>query len=294
MTDNTKFFVITPLKGYNVRMTSLETAEIRIGVVPFLNAAPLIDGISSIEGIELIPKVPSELIATLERGEVDVALASSIDYQRSSVELGILPVGVLSSDGHTMTVQLCSRCPIQDVHKVYCDSDSHTSVALLQIVLKNLYGATPEIVPTNFREMGECDSDWPDTVLLIGDKVITSHYESQYAHTLDLGHAWKEQTGLPFVFATWLCRRDFPTAQIRKLSMALQRQLAFNQHRIEQIVSSHAPKRGWDTSIATDYVTKHIQYRFKDVHVESLNLFYSLAMSVGILQIAHPIRLMES
>ena len=76
--------------------------------------------------------------------------------------------------------------------------------------------------------------------------------------------------------------------------MVLQRQLAFNQHRIEQIVSSHAPKRGWDSSTATDYVTQHMQYRFKDVHVESLELFYTLAKSVGILQTVHPIQLMES
>jgi chorismate dehydratase len=274
-------------------MTLQQTSEIRVGVVPFLNAAPLIQGISSVEGIELIRKVPSELISALENDEVDIALASSIDYQRSSIGLGILPVGVLSSDGNSLTVQLCSRTTFQHVSQVYCDSDSHTSVALLQIVLKKLYDISVEIVPTNFHEMGDCNSTWPEAVLLIGDKVVTSQYETQYAHTLDLGQAWKEQTGLPFVFATWLCRLDLPKMQTHKLAMVLQRQLAFNHHRIEQVVSISAPERNWDTVKAHEYVTKNMYYRFTDMHLESLQLFYSLAASAGVLETVRPIQLLD-
>ena len=35
--------------------------ELRIGVVNFFNASPLIEGISKVDGITLVPKVPSEL-----------------------------------------------------------------------------------------------------------------------------------------------------------------------------------------------------------------------------------------
>ena len=274
-------------------MSVVQISTIRIGVVNFLNAAPLIDGIAAVDGIELVPKVPSELIGCLERGEVDVALASSIDYQRSSIDLGVLPVGVLSSDGESLTVQLCSRVPFQQVTRVHCDSDSHASVALLQIILQNLYGINPEIVTTNLQLMNQSDSAWPETVLMIGDKVVTSHCESEYQYTLDLGQAWKEQTGLPFVFATWFGKLDLPKSKIRKVSMLLQRQRLYNEHRIEQVVSLHASDRGWEPTQALQYVTKHMNYQFTDAHHESLLLFYTLAKSCNLLQSVRPLHILN-
>ena len=68
-------------------MEYVEQQNLRLGVVNFLNTAPLIDGISAIDGIQLLPRVPSELIGCIEHGEVDIALASSIDYQRSEWKL---------------------------------------------------------------------------------------------------------------------------------------------------------------------------------------------------------------
>ncbi len=275
-------------------MVVVQTPTIRIGVVNFLNATPLIEGISTVDGFELVPKVPSALIACLERSEVDVALASSIDYQRSLIDLGILPVGVLSSDGESLTVQLYSRVPFENVTEVHCDSDSHTSIALLQIVLKNKYGIAPNLVPSDIRSINECNSDWPDAVLIIGDKVVTSNYSSEYSYRLDLGLAWKEQTGLPFVFATWFARLDLPESQVAKVSILLQRQLAFNEQRIEQVISVSAPKRGWNTSQAFEYVTKHIKYRFTDEHKESLELFYSMAKTCGVIKEVRPLQLLGS
>ena len=275
-------------------MEAVQDQIIHVGVVNFLNATPLIEGISAVDGIELLSKVPSDLIGCLERGEVEFALASSIDYQRSSIDLGILPHGVLSSDGESLTVQLCSRLPFHTVTKVHCDSDSHTSVALLQIILKNKFNITPEIVPTDIRAMQQCNSDWPDTVLVIGDKVVASNCQSEYTFTLDLGEAWKAQTGLPFVFAMWQGRLDCSDFAVNKLSVLLQRQLLYNLHRIEQVVSSHALSREWEPSLALQYVTEHMCYQFTEAHKESLELFYALAKSNGIIDEVLPIHILSS
>jgi chorismate dehydratase len=276
-------------------MNAVHTPEIKIGVVDFFNATPLIQGVSGVDGIQLIHKVPSKLIGCLERSEVDFALASSIDYQSSTeIGLGILPVGVLSSDGDSLTVQLCSRIPLEDVTEVHCDSDSHTSIALLQIILKNKFNITPTIVPTEIRDLGDCNAQWPDTVLIIGDKVVQNNYETEYAHTIDLGNAWKQQTNLPFVFAIWLGRMDLQASQIQKASMILQRQMFLNQHRIEQVVSANAIKKGWSTSQGIEYVTKHMYYSFEDQHIESLQLFYTLAQECGILKNVRPLHMLGS
>ncbi|MDP7005832.1 MAG: menaquinone biosynthesis protein [Phycisphaerales bacterium] len=271
-------------------MQKLSSKHMRIGVVDFLNTVPMIDGISFVEGVELIKKVPSELIGCLERNEVDVALASSIDYQRSNSELCILPVGVLSSDGETLTVRLCSRKPFDEISKVYCDSDSHTSVALLQIIFNKAFSITPEIVSLNIRELGKVTSDWPETVLMIGDKVVTNNTESEYKYQLDLGRAWRDQTGLPFVFATWFGLFDLNQNLVNKISMLLDRQLRFNSHKIEEVVSANAIDRGWNVELANSYLTNNMQYEFTDEHKQSLKLFYDLSYDCGAIDKVTPLR----
>lgn len=264
--------------------------KLRLGVVNFLNTAPLIDGMSTIQGVELIPKVPSELIGCLERNEVDIALSSSIDYQRSQKQLRILPVGVLSSEGETMTVRLCSKQPFETISEVHCDTDSHTSIALLQIILNNRYGIDPKIIPCDVRALTTSNARWPETVLMIGDKVVTSAKGEMFPHQLDLGLAWFKQTGLPFVFATWLGSENIKPSLVKRASMLLDRQRRCNKHRMEQVVSTYAPERGWNVEVANTYLTECIQYSFKDKHRHSLELFYSLASTVGALKEVKPLR----
>ena len=271
-------------------MERMQPQELRLGVVNFLNATPLIDGIASLKGVKLIPKVPSELIGCLERNEVDIALASSIDYQRSKKQLKVLPVGVLSSDGETLTVKLCSKRPFEDIKEVHCDVDSHTSIALMQIVLQTKYGVTPKVVACDVRALNSNQEDWPDSVLMIGDKVVTSSTEDVFEYALDLGYEWQEQTGLPFVFATWFGTSDVSCELVRKARIVLDRQRRCNTNRIEQVVSAHAPIRGWDLDTAHRYLTEHIQYTFTDAHKEALELFYTLAHSIGAIEEVRPLR----
>jgi predicted solute-binding protein len=279
----------TVLRGYDALMQTIEATKIRIGVVNFFNATPLIDGIFNVDEIALVPKVPSELVGCLDSGEVDLALASSIDYQKSTSELGIIPVGVLSSDGESLTVKLCSRVPFDEVTSVHCDTDSHTSVALMQIILKEVFDITPQLIDVDIRSLGKCNSEWAETVLIIGDKVITSECDGEYPFSLDLGLAWKEQYELPFVFATWFAKTNVSESKVRIASMILERQLAFNQQRLEQVVSANAFERGWTNSLAFDYVTKHMNYAFTDAHLASLTLFYDLAEKYGVVEKNRPI-----
>ena len=268
----------------------MQPKKLRLGVVNFLNATPLIDGIASLNGVQLLSKVPSELIGCLERNEVDIALASSIDYQRSKKQLKVLPVGVLSSDGETLTVRLCSKKPFEDIKEVHCDVDSHTSIALMQIILQKKFGVSPKVIACDVRALGSNQEDWPVTVLMIGDKVVTNTTGDAFEYALDLGHEWHEQTGLPFVFATWFGASDVDCEIVQKARMVLDRQRRCNTNRIEQVVSTHAPIRGWDVDTAHRYLTEHIQYTFTDVHQEALELFYALAHSVGVIKEVRPLR----
>ncbi len=273
-------------------MLQTEQQILRLGVVNFLNATPLIDGIPSISGIELVPKVPSDLVGCLENWEVDVALASSIDYQKSKSELSILPVGVLSSEGETLTVRLCSKIPFDEIKEVHCDTDSHTSVALLQIILQDSYGTSPKITSSDIRNLQESNA-WPETILMIGDKVVTSETENVYPLQLDLGDAWFTQTKLPFVFAMWFGESSLDNKLVHRASIVLDRQRRYNAFRIEEVVSEHASKRGWHTDLAFRYLTEHIEYIFTNKHKQSLSLFFDKAFSLGLIETVKPLQFYE-
>ena len=45
---------------------------------------------------------------------------------------------------------------------------------------------------------------------------LKKHHEHQI---LDLGQAWKDLTGLPFVFAVWAIRRDQSNSELRQVLM---------------------------------------------------------------------------
>jgi len=186
---------------------------IRLGVVSFVNTLPLIDGLENLADVELRFTVPSRLLEQLLDDEVDVALCSAIDYQRSTEPLVILPAGLLGCDGATLTVRLYSSVPLERIERIYCDTDSHTSVVLMQILLKEIYDLAPELIDYHAREHVARNRpiDWPESMLLIGDKVVTDSPPAiRYPHQLDLGAVWVEHTGLPFVFALWMakCRTD--------------------------------------------------------------------------------------
>ena len=257
--------------------------NLRLGVVDFLNTTPLISGMEHVDEVEFIRKVPSELIGCLERREVDIAIASSIDYQRSKADLRILPVGVLSSEGETLTVQLCSNVPFEQITEVHCDTDSHTSIILLQIILKHKYGIAPKIIPSDIRSLFISGDEWPESVLIIGDKVITSARDTTQPYCLDLGQAWADQTGLPFVFATWFGPENLEPHLVNRARLILDRQRRYNEQRIEQVVSRHAGDRGWSPEIAFQYLTHHMQYSFTQQHSKSLSLFFKLAASLSLI-----------
>ena len=49
--------------------------------------------------------------------------------------------------------------------------------------------------------------------MAIGDEALRLSAAGTMPFELDLGQAWQELTGLPFVFGVWAVRRDFAAAQ---------------------------------------------------------------------------------
>ena len=262
---------------------------IRLGVVSFVNTLPLIEGLERLRDVELRYSVPSLLIDQLTAGEIDMGLCSSIDYQRSAVPLVLVPVGLLGCDGPTLTVRLYSTQPLDRLRRVYCDTDSHTSIVLMRVLLKELYGLAPELIDYDAREhvAENRPIECPEAMLLIGDKVVTdSPLAVRYPHQLDLGAAWAQLTGMPFVFAVWLARRPGSaeeTARIETAAAVLDRQRRYNRTRLDHIIHHRARPRNWPRDLIGTYLKSHVVFEFTRRRLDALELFYDKAYEHGLI-----------
>jgi chorismate dehydratase len=200
-----------------------------------------------------------------------------IDFQRLD-NLRIITSGGIGCDGKTLTVRIFSNVPIREIQQLACDVESHTSVALARIVLAELYGIRPALIPL--------DQEDPATVhakLLIGDKVVCEEPVG-LTHQLDLGEAWKTLTGMPFVFAAWVARgrvdlHDLPM----RLEQAKRRGLA----NIEQIISQYALSRGWPIHLARQYLTHYLKFDIGQAQLAAIRHFHALAHRHGVIDNAH-------
>ena len=267
--------------------TAQSRRPIRLGVVSFVKTLPLIDGLEHLVDVVLRRTVPSLLLNQLLDDEVDVALCSSIDYQRSDEPLIILPAGLLGCDGATLTVRLYSTQPPEQITQIYCDTDSHTSIVLLQILLKELYDLQPELIDYDAREHVARNRpiDWPEAMLLIGDKVVTDSPPAiRYPHQLDLGAVWVEHTGMPFVFALWLAKRSTDVQLLIAANAVLDRQRRHNElDRLDRIVQQHAVPRNWPDDLAADYLKQKLAFEVNDQRLGGLELFFEKALHHGLI-----------
>ena len=264
--------------------------SVRIGAVRYLNTAPLIEGLDQVQGLTLIPAVPSRLAPMLEAGQVDVALASIVDLVGGRVPLTVLPVGMIGCDGPTLTVRVFSEVPLSEVTEVCADTDSHTSVILCRLLFRRRFGRDVVIVPFDARERvvvseGGVRSGHPSTVLLIGDKVVTDPTPAvRYPHQLDLGEAWKQETGLPFVYAAWACRaEDAEKPEIRMAAELLDRQRRHNRTRLDWIASTRAPGARWPADLAGKYLGTLLRYELGAREREAAERFLGMAREAGML-----------
>jgi chorismate dehydratase len=267
--------------------------------VSYFNTLPMIEGLHKNREVATTLAAPSCLVDLLERGEIDVALGPVIDSQRTAQPVTLLPCGMIGSNGAAMTVRLCSAVPLDEITTLHADTESHTSVILAQLILHHVYGRQPHIVSFDARQRledasgnGADESSWPETVLMIGDKVVWGELPAErYPYQLDLGEAWKEWTGLPFVYAVWMCRRqDEGSPAVRAALHLLDRQRRLNAHRLGWIVAERAPEHRWPVDLANSYVRDAMVYTVDRDAQEAIERFLDEAASLRLLDTRLPVR----
>ncbi len=177
---------------------------IRIGGVPYGVGAPLLAGLDAEPSVELVKAPPTELIARLRAGTLDVALVSSVEAIHAP---GYGVAGALGiACKHEIRSVRAFRRPGVPIRTVGVDRSSATSVALLRLLLQRVHRehAGPDVRFEAIAPRLDPDMLPHDLVLLIGDHGLRASPGSR--EVWDLGEQWRRWTGLPFVFALWVLR----------------------------------------------------------------------------------------
>lgn len=245
---------------------------VRVGSVPYLNAAPLVRGL---EGrLRLLP--PSKLAEELRAGRLDGGLVSITEALfRDGYEV-LEGLGV-ASRGEVYSVFLAHRGALEDVRRVRCDRASLTSVNLLRVLLAER-GLAPE-----FEVLGSAEAAGDEeAVMLIGDAAIAFQRSKPPHRIWDLGAAWWEWTGLPFVYAMWVLRRDVDTAEVRR---ELVRAARRGQVELDAVVREAS---GFDEAFRRVYLTRHTHHILGEAEKAGVARFVELLRRHGTVPVLEP------
>lgn len=241
-----------------------DLAALRIGCVKYLNARPLI------YGCELPVRFdhPSTLASALARGQLDVALVPVFElFARPGYR--VVDHVSISSRGPVLSVFLAYQGRLADVRDVSLDPASLTSAHLLRCLLAEFHG----LHPIYSTEPPAKD----DARLLIGNQALEfrEKHGSEFDY-LDLGEDWTARTGLPFVYALWLVRKEAAHLEaIGEFFRTLKCRGIAHICDIAQEAGSHSPE------FRETYLRKHISFDLGEAEKQGMERFRTMLVKYG-------------
>lgn len=192
-------------------MKESKEAEVRIGMVSYLNTAPIHEKWKSTvtqENWKLVEAPPAALNKKIADGHIDMGFISSYEYGVHPERYKILSGLSISANGSVGSVFLFSHVPIDQLDQapVLLSSQSETSVSLVKIILEEFHDVRPVYTTGDIH----ADSNEAFKALLaIGDDALRLVEGSTFLYQFDLGDIWRRKTGLPFVFGVCAVREEF-------------------------------------------------------------------------------------
>lgn len=252
---------------------------VRLGAVGYLNARPLVYGLERSLRFLLRFDVPSTCASLLHDGAIDIGLIPSIEYTRGG-PYSIVPDLAIASRGPVASVLLFASRPIADVRSIAMDVSSRTSVALVRVLCARLFKINPKIEaagPDLPTMLGRCDA-----ALIIGDNALFQPPNAEQrlpVEVIDLGQAWTELTGLPFVYAFWAGREGvLEPGDVEALQRARDAGVA-NAVEVACAYLREMPER---QALGVRYLRDNIKYHLGDDERAGLELFYRYAAEIDV------------
>ncbi|HKB15233.1 MAG TPA: MqnA/MqnD/SBP family protein, partial [Planctomycetota bacterium] len=165
-----------------------------------------------------------------------------------------LPRLCIGADGEVGSVNLYTRRPWSEIRSVALDTSSRSAAALVRILLEEWNPG-----PVRERELPpgvDGAALGVDAFLRIGDAALLGRTPAGF-EAIDLAGAWKDLTGLPFVFALWIVR---PGVSLDSLASPLFRAAERGLARRARLADEAARERGADPAILRRYLLEVCRY----------------------------------
>jgi chorismate dehydratase len=252
----------------------------RVGRIPYINCYPVYGAID--RGLiqlpaELVSGTASDLNDLLAAGQLDLSVVSAVEYARDAASYHLLSDLAISCDGPVHSVKLFSRRPPEALAgaTVLRTSSSRTSVLLLELLCRHRWRVEPRFATVR-AEPADLESlaRFPhDAVLVIGDAALLLSARRAYPVEVDLGEAWKEWTGLPFVFAVWAARRSTDQSRVRELHARLLDSRAWGLAHLDLLADQAWATTGIARETCRAYLDD-LDYGFSYRHLAGLTDFF--------------------
>ena len=263
---------------------------VRLGAVGYLNARPLVYGLDRSLRFLLRFDVPSTCAALLHEGAIDIGLIPSIEYLRGG-PYSIVPDLAIASRGPVASVSLFTSRPVSDVRSIAMDTSSRTSVALVRVLCARLFKISPKLEssgPDLTAMLGRCDA-----ALIIGDNALFQPPNTEHrlpVEVIDLGQAWTQMTGLPFVYAFWAGREGVLEAgDVKALQSARDAGVAAS----DEVAREYLRDSPALHAVGMRYLRDNIKYRLGDDERAGLELFYRYASEIDLVPASEGLRFFE-
>ena len=283
----------------------------RISASSYSNTAPLIWSFlygSNHGKVELIlDNAPARSAELLAQDRVDAALVPVIASQFID-GVKLVPNVCVGAKQKVRSVCLVTKGQeLENVRTVSLDVSSRTSVVLTKIIFREFLGFEPEWrdAAPNLDAMLEES----DCALLIGDPALSlsvppavaggssqsgNNAESRANHqppataggsdfrVFDLAELWHRYTGLGFVFAMWMTRRESID-----INLAAVRDEGLNH--LDEIAANYAPELRINKNEMHSYLSQNISYSVDDSMGKGLELYLKLAANHELIPVRRPL-----
>jgi chorismate dehydratase len=290
--------------------------KLRISIVEYLNTAPLVWGFTDgplVGKYELSFTMPSQCAEALRRGDADIAIIPSIEYQRIE-NLVVLPEMTIGAKGEVRSILVVAKKPIEMAKRIALDASSRSSAALVKLLAKEYWKISPEYVeaspdPSEMLKRA-------DAALVIGDPALrvtlkmdalsgkvpsneqccqgdpdelpVPGFETIFVY--DIAHQWREMTGKPCVLAIWAGRPDVVTPGV---VADFQASKQYGLKRFREISEAASIKLDLPPRALERYLTENIHFDLDREYLAGLKLFFEKAAAAGLIPRARPLEFVK-
>lgn len=286
--------------------------KLRISIVEFLNTAPLVWGFTDgpLAGkYDLSFTVPSQCAEALRRGDADVAIIPSIEYQRMD-NLAALPGMAIAAKQEVRSLLVVAKRPIETARRIALDTSSRSTAALVRLLAAEQWRIQPEFVdaaPDAAAMLRQADA-----ALVIGDPALrislkmealagktpgggeccqgdpeempVPGFETLYVY--DVVHQWRQMTGKPCVLAIWAGRREALTPEVCADFLASKQ---YGLERVREIAEAASIKLDLPPRALERYLTENIHFDLDEENLAGLRLYFEKAAAAGLIPRARPV-----